>query len=225
MAQTAENVKFVNLSSNSSFESILKSSYDELLLPELSKILEANSSQNLFITIHLMGSHAAYSKRYPPNFEHFKNATDKNQKIINHYDNSIQYTDYVLDSMINILNYFSSKSNAIASFLYCSDHGDNVFDYNNTAGHDYAGYLPDCIVEIPFIIWLSDSYKNKYPNKTNQILNNKDLPFMNDDLFHVILDLQNIETQYFNSSKSVINPNYKVPKKRILEDGREYNKK
>ena len=45
---------------------------------------------------------------------------------------------------------------------------------------------------------------------------------MNDDLFHVILDLQNIETQYFKSSKSVINPNYKVQKKRILEDGREY---
>jgi heptose-I-phosphate ethanolaminephosphotransferase len=77
-------------------------------------------------------------------------------------------------------------------------------------------------VEIPFIIWLSDSYKNKYPNKTNQILNNKDLPFMNDDLFHVILDLQNIETQYFNSSKSVINKNYQIPQKRILEDGREY---
>ena len=222
MAQTAENVKFVNIGSNSSFESTLKNSYDELLLPELLKILTANPTQNLFITIHLMGSHAAYSKRYPPKFEYFKNATDKNQKIINHYDNSIRYTDYVLDSMINILNYFSQNSNTTSSFLYCSDHGDNVFDYNNTAGHDYAGYLPDCIVEIPFIIWLSDTYKKKYPNKTSHILNNKDLPFMNDDLFHVVLDLQNIETQYFNSSKSVINENYKIPEKRILEDGREY---
>ena len=222
MAQTAENVKFVNISSNSSFESTLKKSYDELLLPEVSKIL-TDTSQNLFITIHLMGSHSSYEKRYPPNFECFRNATDKNQKTIDHYDNSILYTDYVLDSMLNILNRFSSNSNAIISFIYCSDHGENLFDYNNTVGHDWSGYLPDCIVEIPLIIWLSDSYKNKYSDKTIHILQNKDFPFMNDDLFHIILDLQNIETPYFNSSKSVINKNYKIPQKRILEDGRTYN--
>ena len=222
IAQTAENMKFVNISSNSSFESTLKKSYDELLLPELSKNLMDNPSQNLFITIHLMGSHTSYDKRYPPKFEYFKNAIDKNQKIIDHYDNSILYTDYVLDSMLNMLSRFSSKHNAITSFIYCSDHGENVFDYNNTAGHDWSGYLPNCIVEIPLIFWLSDNYKDNYSDKTAHILQNKDFPFMNDDLFHVILDLQNIETKYFNSSKSVINENYKIPQKRVLEDGREY---
>ena len=223
LAQTAENVKFVNISSNSSFESTLKKSYDELLLAELSKILTENPTQNLFITIHLMGSHSAYSKRYPPNFEQFRHSKDKNQKIIDHYDNSILYTDFVLDSMINILSCFSKNFNVNTSFTYCSDHGENLFDYNNTAGHDWSGYLPNCIAEIPLIIWLSDNYKENYPNKTTDILKNKDLPFLSDDLFHLILDLQNIETQYFNSLKSIINQNYTIPQKRILEDGRNYN--
>ena len=221
MAQTAEISKFINRSSNSSFENTLKKSYDELLLSELSEILK-DTAQNLFITIHLMGSHSSYSKRYPPKFEYFKNSTTKKQKITDHYDNSIRYTDYVLDSMITLLANFSSNSNSIASLIYCSDHGENIFNYNNTAGHDWSGYLPDCIVEIPLIFWLSDSYRNKYPDKTVTVLKNKDLPFMNDNLFHVILDLQNIETRYFDSSKSVINTQYEIPQKRILEDGRAY---
>jgi heptose-I-phosphate ethanolaminephosphotransferase len=222
LAQTAENVKFVNKSSGSSLlESQVKKSYDELLLPELSKIL-ANNGENLFITVHLMGSHAAYSSRYPPKFEYFKNAANKKQKIINHYDNSLIYTDFILDSMLNLLNKFSSNANTISTLVYCADHGDNVFDYNNTAGRDASGYLPDCNVEIPLIIWLSDSYKKKYPTQTATILKNKHLPFSSDNLFHLIINLQNIETACFDYKKSVINENYEIPKKRILEDGRVY---
>jgi heptose-I-phosphate ethanolaminephosphotransferase len=224
LAQTAEYIKFVNISSGSSIEAISKISYDELLLPELSKVL-TDSSQNLFITIHLMGSHSAYSKRYPSKFECFKNATTKKQKIIDHYDNSLIYTDFILDSMINILKNISSNTNIVSSLIYCADHGENLFDYNNTVGHDWSGFLPDCNVEIPFIIWLSDNYKAKYPDKTANILKNKDLPFRNDDLFHVILDLKNIETPYFEQEKSVINENYKIPENRILGDGRAYYKK
>ena len=224
LAQTAEYIKFVNISGGSSVEANLKNSYDELLLPEISKVLK-DSSKNLFITIHLMGSHSTYSKRYPPKFEHFKNSTDKKQKIIDQYDNSLIYTDFILDSIINILKKVSTSSNTISSLVYCSDHGENVFDYNNNVGHDYSGFLPSCNVEIPFIIWLSDNYKKKYPEKTANILKNKNLPFKNDNLFHVILDLKNIDTKYFEQSKSVINENYKIPKNRILEDGRKYYKK
>jgi len=221
VAQTADRVKFLNISSNSSHESIFKKSYDGLLLAELSKTLK-DTSQNLFITIHLMGSHAAYRKRYPPEFEYFKNDKNTKQKTISQYDNSIRYTDYILDSILNMLKVFSSNPNIITSFIYCSDHGDNVYDYNNTAGHDWAGYIPNCIVEIPLIIWLSDSYKNKYPEKTNNILKNKDLPFSSDNLFHVVLDLQNIHSPYFNASKSVVNEHYNIPSQRILEDGGTY---
>ena len=134
----------------------------------------------------------------------------------------IRYTDFVLDSMLNLLKQFSENSNLTTSFIYCSDHGDNIFDYKNTVGHDYAGHLPNAVVEIPFVVWLSDRYMEKYPIKTAYIRNNKDLPFMSDDLFHLILDLQNIETHYFNPSKSVINSNYKIPEKRILENEQEY---
>jgi heptose-I-phosphate ethanolaminephosphotransferase len=221
LAQTADNVKFVNKSSGSSFEAFLKKSYDELLLPELSKIL-ANNDQNLFITIHLMGSHTVYSSRYPPKFEYFKNAANKKQKIIDNYDNSLIYTDFILDSMLNMLHKFSTNSNTIATLVYCADHGDNVFDYNNTAGRDASNYLPNCSVEIPFIIWLSDNYKKKYLNKITQIMINRHLPFSSDNLFHFIINLQNIETDYFIPQKSVINENYEIPQKRILEDGREY---
>ena len=59
---------FVNTASNSSFESTLKSSYDEKLFEPFKTVL-SKINGNTFIVLHLMGSHTAYHKRYPKGFE------------------------------------------------------------------------------------------------------------------------------------------------------------
>ena len=140
--------------------------------------------KNKCIMLHLMGSHSSYAKRYPANFSSFNNSTHKEAKTINAYDNSILYNDFIIDSLLTILTQFASNdTNTLYTAIYLSDHGENVYDENNNAGHDYTGSLPKSNVEIPFIVWLSPQYIKKYRMKSNTIMNHIHKPFVTDMVF------------------------------------------
>lgn len=225
LAQTSDVTNFVNNSGNSSFESTYLSSYDEKLFEPFHSVLN-DSSQDKFIVIHLMGSHSAYAKRYPPEFNQFDKHTSKKERRINEYDNSVLYNDFVVDSLLNILKTYCLKQNkAICSSIYLSDHAENVYDENDNVGHDYSGSLPKSNVEIPFIVWLSSGYKDFYSHKQQTIISNKDLPFVSDDLFHSIIDLNNIECKEYLKDRSVFNHEFNSNRPRILEDNMNYDLK
>lgn len=225
MACLHDKVVYENKKANSSFESTLKASYDEVLFAPFEEAL-SEKTKNKCIMLHLMGSHSSYAKRYPTNFRRFNNSTHKEAKIIGAYDNSVLYNDFIIDSLLTILTQFASKdTNTLYTAIYLSDHGENVYDEINNAGHDYTGSLPKSNVEIPFIVWLSPQYINKYPSKSNIILNHKHKPFVSDYLFHAVLDLNHIQTPYFESSKSVFHLDYNADRKRILEDKMDYDLK
>jgi heptose-I-phosphate ethanolaminephosphotransferase len=153
-AQKADVTKFVNINSSSSSESAFTISYDDKLFPLLNNYLNYKA-QRKFIVLHLMGSHSAYSKRYPSSFEKFNDATSKKIKTISEYDNSIYYNDYVVDSLLKIVKFYSQKTNAASAVIYLSDHGENVYDEGDFAGHDYVQKMSKHNVEIPFLVWLS----------------------------------------------------------------------
>jgi len=225
MSQTADVSIFTNQNGNSSFESTYLSPYDEKLFLPFSSVLKGNN-ENKFIVVHLMGSHSSYSKRYPLKYKLFANSSSKKEKLIDEYDNSILYNDFIIDSLLNILSYFSFQdADAVYSAVYLSDHGENVYDEKNKAGHDYSGSLPKSNVEIPFIVWLSTTYKQNYLDKYEIIAKNQKMPFISDDLFHAILDLNNIRCKSFLKTKSIFNANYQTDRLRILEDGNDYDLK
>ena len=90
-----------------------------------------------------MGNHTQYSKRYPSGFEMFSGNDDSEDKVVAAYDNSILYNDFVVDSFFTILeNYSERHPNVRISALYFSDHGENVYDEGDYAGHDYSGNIP-----------------------------------------------------------------------------------
>ncbi len=195
LAQTSDVSIFVNNTGNTSFESTYLSSFDERLFETLHTTLK-DDSRNKFIVIHLMGSHSAYSKRYPPDFDAFTIHSNNKEQLINAYDNSILYNDFIVDSMFSILNSYRSQTyKTISSCIYFSDHGENVYDENDNAGHDYSGSMPKSNVEIPFIVWLSPEYKNKFSEKNLAILSNTDLPFVSDDLFSCRLRFEQYNLQ------------------------------
>lgn len=224
LAKKADYSKFVNISSNSSFESILNTSYDSKLFTPFKTALNEDIDKKL-IVLHLMGSHSSYSKRYPTAFDLFKGESSKDETIAE-YDNSILYNDFIIDSLFTILNSSTVlKKNLITSAIYLSDHGENVYDEIDNVGHDFSKKIPQANVEIPFLVWLSPEYKKLLKNKSETIINNKNLPFVTDDLFHSILDLNGINCTYFEEEKSNFNEKYKGIRKRILEDGQDYDKK
>ena len=222
LAKNADVVTYVNLTANSSMENTMIASYDERIFKPFHTAI-ADTQKNKVVFLHLMGNHTNYAKRYPASYAQFSSEnrnSDKRTRVIDSYDNSILYNDFIVDSFLSILNKYSSEHPSIkTSAIYFSDHGENVFDEGDWAGHDYSNKIPHSNVEIPFILWFSPSnfLGNTYKdiNKSTRL----HTPYMIDDIFHTIIDLTYIRTPCFDSTRSIINPHFNVSRPRLLEDG------
>ncbi|OYT12746.1 MAG: hypothetical protein B6I19_08715 [Bacteroidetes bacterium 4572_114] len=127
------------------------------------------------------------------------------------------------ENSIDIIDVFHSAG--FTSAIYLSDHGENVYDELDRVGHDYSKVLPKANVEIPFIVWLSPAYLKLNPYKTTIIKSNSNMPFVSDDLFHSIMDLNGIESKYLEEERSVFSEKFNETRQRILEDGDDYDKR
>ncbi len=190
------------------------------------EIQDINDGKN-FILLHPIGGHFAYKVRYPEEFNKFSYADEKGYNGISkaqkqmraEYDNAILYNDFVIDE---IIKRFENK-NAIV--IYISDHGEEVFDDSAMNGHG-MGNTPrrtKNLFEIPFIIWVSDEFKNNYPELCEKIKNSVDLPYMTDDIIHTVLDILEIKTPDYDPTRSIINEKFNFNRKRII-GGKIYEK-
>lgn len=216
LAKKADYRTYVNLSAGSSFESTLTRSYDERLLEPLGEALQMGDSLK-FIVVHTMGNHTSYKKRYPPAFAKFKGKDSKRERTIAEYHNSLLYHDFVLDAMLDVVEKYASN----AVVIYTADHGENVYDEGGAVGHGYSGRMPKSNVEIPFFIWTSEVYE-----KNSDFVPDEErlsAPFVTDHLFHTLIDLAKINTPIFIPEKSVVNPRFDATRKRVLQDGYDYD--
>ena len=191
-----------------------KAEPDAALLPLLDKALH-DSSRKSFIVVHLMGSHAYYPDRYPKTFSQFTSKDEygvksRHKTIKAYYDNSILYTDYILNEI------FQHVENRSAIVLYLSDHAEDVYDDPNhlQVGHSEIPGSP-YMIQIPMMFWLSTLFKQQYPELTRRIANSVNRPYMTDDLIHTILDILAIKTPDYNSTLSVISTDFNASRKRI----------
>lgn len=113
--------------------------YDEVLLNEVDKILKERANEYNFIILHINGSHSNACDKYPA--EHHVLSGDSN--VIDCYDNSVRYTDYILGSLFNKLEYHD------AALVYLSDHAEKL--HNNRFIHSDSKEG----TEIPYYIWYS----------------------------------------------------------------------
>lgn len=78
-----------------------------------------------------------------------------NQSIINSYDNAIRYTDYFLNSVIDILKSYEQDYDVV--MVYMSDHGESLGE-NNIYLHGLPyKFAPDAQKQVPAIIWSPNS--------------------------------------------------------------------
>ena len=82
---------------------------DEELLPLLHDFIEQSTNSKIMVILHTYGSHFNYKDRYPSSFSVFlpdktadADVFNRNE-LINAYDNSIRFTDYVLNRVIDML--------------------------------------------------------------------------------------------------------------------------
>lgn len=173
--------------------------YDGILLAGLKKQILNSNKDKILIVLHTSTSHGpSYYKKYPKRFEKFSPvcksvelAQCSREELINAYDNTIVYTDYILASLIKQLKELKGYH---AAMIFVSDHGESLGE-NNLYMHGIPKSIaPEEQYEIPFIAWASDDSKSfRNIHKTiNQHY-----------VFHSILDFLGIDSPIFNKKLSI----------------------
>ncbi len=225
LAGTAHEAAYVNTTCNSSEEAVYIPSHDGKLFEPFRKAVFTSDKQK-FIVLHLMGNHSFYSRRYPKEFAVFDGGSTSQEIEINEYDNAILYNDFVVDSLLNIIqSYNKVHPKSVCSAIYVADHGENVYDEYGYAGHDYSSVLPNANVEVPFIVWTSSEFNRVNPELTARVKQHAARPFMTDDLFHAVLDLNQLECKHREPERSLFSPTYNCDRKRTPENKGVYRRK
>lgn len=176
--------------------------FDMALVPELNKLLQS-PTKNLVVVLHQHGSHGpAYFERTPLSAHQFqptchsKNLPDcTREEIVNSYDNTIWYTDYVLNEIINTLDKASEK-HATAMF-YVSDHGESLGEHNLYLHGMPYNIAPEEQTHVPALLWVSQRFFNLYRLETDKLKARANDNYSHDNLFHSFLGLLNIETAIY----------------------------
>ncbi|WP_341533436.1 phosphoethanolamine transferase [Helicobacter pylori] len=175
-----------------------------------------------FVVFHLIGNHFEYKNRFPKEFSRFnlnntsynslkvKNNADK--QVVTDYINSVYYNDYVLHSLIEL---FKDKDSLV---IYLSDHGDDMFESSAFNTHECS----NASMEIPFLIYMSDSFKQKHPQMVKSFEEALHKPFMSDDLLHTVLPLAGIITKDYEKTRDLFNESYNDKRARKPCDNKVY---
>lgn len=198
--------------------------FDNLVLPKLSLALQSPAKKKV-IFIHLMGSHLKYDKRYPDEFKHFSSGpyysytsepTSSQKSFINSYDNTILFSDTIINTAIEKLSDQAKESAGLYSLTYISDHGEEVFHSIDFKGHRPNSITP-AMVEIPFITWFSEQYLQTNAKKIETLKDNRSQPAMLDEFFHYSLSLMSIDSDIIDERKDLFSSQYQ-PRERIVYD-------
>jgi lipid A ethanolaminephosphotransferase len=177
---------------------------DENLIADLDSRIDGMAEDSV-IVLHMMGSHGpAYYKRYPAAFERFQPTCKHSQfsrcelaQIVNSYDNTIVYTDYVLAKLIALLAERDSQGTP-AAMIYISDHGESLGEGNiYLHGLPYM-FAPDVQKHVPMLVWLSPKLQADLSVNTACLERHRHQPLSHDNFFHSVLGLLDVQTKAYD---------------------------
>lgn len=198
--------------------------YDEDLIDDFINSTSDVNNPHKLVLFHLMGQHLLAEERYPHNSKYnyftpdsiLRNEqwmTEKKKKMIADYDNATLYNDYVISKIIN----YYRNSNSI--LIYLSDHGEEIYDYRDAIGRNHSkdldGNLLKYQFEIPFIIWVSDKFKNNNKETYESIHHAVNKPFMIDNVCQLLFHCGYVITPYYKSENDIISSEYSCPKRLV----------
>lgn len=182
---------------------------DEIFL-SYARYLSMNVTEDTLIAFHFIGSHGPlYYERYPESFRQFIpdcNRPDVEncsvEEIVNAYDNTLAYTDYVLYQLIEILE-AHRDTNDVAP-LYISDHGESLGENNiflHAAPYEIA---PREQTHVPLQLWLPSSYAATLGvDKGCLSAAAKNEAFSHDNFFHTVLSLMQVRAPEYEEKLDI----------------------
>ena len=182
---------------------------DGVMIRSLSAILDHLRGDTL-IVLHPQGSHGpAYYRRYPEAFRRFtpdcrtqQVQTCSQPEIVNAYDNTIVYTDDILAEVIAQLR--RRADGLDTAMLYLSDHGESLGE-NGLYLHGMPYSLaPAEQTHVPFMLWLSPQLEAHAGLRRQCLLDNADISYSHDNLFHSVLGLFRIRTDAYEPAMDIL---------------------
>lgn len=171
--------------------------YDGILFAGIRQRIESSNSNKVLIILHTSTSHGPkYADKYPMEYEVYKPVArnvEEGEKnvglLVNAYDNTIRYTDFLLDNLISTLRAMTDWKSAM---IFISDHGESLGE-NKMFMHGLPMKLaPKEQYEIPFLVWTSENFRS-YKTKD-------ELPAVLEQhyIFHSVLNLLSIDSPAYN---------------------------
>lgn len=179
-----------------------RKAYDEKLLPEFKKIFHPEQRQ--FSVLHMMGSHWWYETRYPDAFRKYKPviksklvSANTPEEMINSYDNTILYLDYLLDKLIGEIE----KTGGETLLIYLSDHGE-LLGEDNMWLHAQKG---KGVSNPAMLVWYSDGFAQNHRQIVQKLQTMRQKKIDLDFVFPSIIGLYQIEGVGYNREKNIFN--------------------
>ena len=171
---------------------------DNIMLPELDKLLNAPSEQDLVVVLHSIGSHGpTYFERYTAQERLFTPTCDtreinrcSNDKLRNTYDNTIVYIDQLLDQIIHRLE---QRPDWKSSLLFVSDHGESLGENGMYLhGTPYA-IAPEYQTRVPMTMWLSPAWLKQKSTDLACLNSQSKQAYSHDNIFHTLVGLSDAD--------------------------------
>ncbi len=152
---------------------------------------------DLFIVLHTLGSHFRYTDRYPAEEAYFlpDNAPDRRVGLYapedavylsNAYDNSLRYTDKVLNALFDRLDALHAQS----WVYYSADHGEALFDgCDGSAGH---GQFNAQTQSVAAAFWSSPEYAMRHAGKLDTLRQRAETPLSTLMVFETLTSLGDV---------------------------------
>lgn len=194
--------------------------YDMELCPLLRQVLDSGAPR-VFAVLHTYGSHFNYRGRYPADCAvygsggNYEASAENRDELIDEYDNTILYTDRLLDSVITI----ASSCGRRAAVVYASDHGEDIFD-DSRGRFLHASPTPTFRqLHVPMLIWMSDAFRQDEPEMyaaakaaaSDEVSSSR-------SVFHTLVSMAGITTPYYDASAALTDSRYKAPERLYLND-------
>lgn len=184
--------------------------YDGVLLDNVDENITQLTGNDKMIVFHMIGSHGpTYFERYPETHRFFvpdcprsdiENCT--NEELVNTYDNTIRYTDFVLSEMIKKLKEYSDKYRTI--LFYVSDHGESLGEYGLYLHGTPYKMAPDQQTQVPLLLWMSPEFiSSEKMDITCLSENARKKKYSHDNIFSSLLGLWNIDTKMYDAGMDI----------------------
>ncbi|MEI8614600.1 phosphoethanolamine transferase [Shewanella baltica] len=178
--------------------------FDQVLLNKLDETLATAERKDTVIVLHVIGSHGpTYFLRYPPEHRKFTPDCQRSDiqncspdELMNTYDNTILYTDYIISEVVKKLQDQQDKFDP--AMLYLSDHGESLGEkgmYLHGAPYSIA---PIEQTSIPMLAWVSEDFsKDNHLDMACLAEHAAKGGFSHDNLFDSLLGLMNVKTEVY----------------------------